>query len=244
VTEPAAPRTRSWSRVLLAGSTLIGGVALAAGLALTYLAGGSTVAPRDFPVPTPGLNRELEPGLYRAEATLGGITFHADDGWRVVRYDPDVLGLSRTEAPLGLVSVQRIQAVSDTGCPGASMRPVDQAPETIAEWLSEAEFLAAGPADAVNIRGRAGIEVESTVVPAERDACEGDDPTEMLVLHSGDTDLRAAPGDRMTFFILDVGGTPVTIVEHSNAEHAAAFPSVARELVETIEFAADPVVPE
>jgi class 3 adenylate cyclase len=239
-----ARRFPSWRRLLLAGSTLIGGVALAAGLALTYLAGGSAVSPSDFPVPTPGLNRELEPGLYRAEATLGGVTFHAEAGWRVVRYDPDVLGLSRTEPPLGIVGVHGIRVVSDSGCPNGATRAIGQTPEAIAEWLTEAKFLESGPPDAVNIRGRTGIEVQATVLPIERGACGGRDPDQVLVLHAGDTDLYADPGDRMEFLILDVAGSPITIVEHSAAADAASFPAVARELVETIEFAADPVAPE
>jgi hypothetical protein len=242
--ERLASGVRSWSGVLLAGSTLIGGVALAAGLALTYLAGGSAVSPSDFPVPTPGLNRQLEPGLYRAEATLGGVTFHADDGWRVVRYEPDVLVLSRTGPPLGLVGLYRLQAVSDTGCASDSMRPVGRTPSAVAEWLTEVVFLEASVPGTVNIRGRTGIKVDSTVRQLGRGACAGQHASQVLVLRAGDSNLFAAPGDRMTFLILDDGGTPAAVVEHADAAHAGAFPSVARELVETIEFGADPAAPE
>lgn len=241
MTEPLSPRRPAWRRLLLAGSTLIGGVALAAGLALTYLAGGSAVSPSDFPVPTPGLNRELEPGLYRAETTLGGVTFHAEAGWRVVRYDPDALGLARTAPPLGIVSVHGIENVSDTGCPDAPTRPIAQTPAAIAAWLTEAEFLESGPPDAITIRGRTGIEIQATVLRIERAVCGGRDPARVLVLQAGDTDLSANPGDRLAFLILDVDGTPITIVEHTAASDAAAFPAVARELVETIEIAAGAV---
>jgi hypothetical protein len=135
--------------------------------------------------------------------TLGG-------GWRSYGERADGFTLARGESLLGFV---RIERVVDSRSAGMRPRPEDihPAPADLAAWLEAHPRLKTSGAAPVQVGGAAGVQIEATV-------SSGFSNVARLFVSAADEMLFVEAGERIRFFVIDVGSETVLIVLESPSQ--------------------------
>ena len=197
-----------------------------------------TPAPSTSPAPgaSAGLAEyhrgRLDAGHYRESTFAPVFTMDLPSGWDGRRNYIDAMAMGRPDMPRSELDVGKIQTVSPDGCARADFVAIGQTPLDLVTWLQHHKLLKTSNLQAVNLAGYSGLKID---VQVRKSPTCPDRPQQHVDLFGiGQDSFGMGTTDQLTFVVLDVKGTPVTIIYGGPPEEG--FKAAAQPIVDSIKF--------
>jgi hypothetical protein len=181
----------------------------------------------------------LEPGAYALDYHAPvRITFTVPAGWEKLSVPTTVWG-SGSDTRLGFVTVDNVFMDPCSSSLGVHDPPVGPTVDDLATELGDVPGLEATTPTDVTLGGFAGKQVDLTAL-ASWESCEGDGPL-LVRVNDGRLDLPAPdPNEDSRWWILDVEGQRLVIVQAARAGATAADRAELEAIVDSIRLSVEP----
>ncbi len=174
----------------------------------------------------------LVAGQYQNSTFKPSFTMDLPAGWVGRRNYIDGMAIGRDDMARSELDVGKIQTVSPDGCVRSDFVAIGQTARDLVSWLQHHKALKTSNLRAVNLAGYSGLQIDVEVRKAP--SCPPFPPTRVYLFGIGQDSFSMSTTDKLTFTVLDVNGTPVTIIYGGPPEEG--FKAAAQPIVDSIRF--------
>jgi WD40 repeat protein len=172
----------------------------------------------------------LDAGTYIDDTFQPTFKMTLPSGWEGRRNYVDGVAFGAGGMPGSEFDIGKVQTVFPNGCVRDEPIPIGRAPVDLINWLRSLKLLKTSALHPVNLAGYSGLQVDVLAIATRE--CVG--APRVWLFEVGQDVVWLRKNDEITIVVIDVRGTPVTMLYGGPA--AEGFKPLGKQVLDTIEF--------